>query len=125
MAEIYSPKCAALTTDLASRCRSCGRRDPGGRGQAAAGAVFVVALVGAVITAIYGRLVYLACPKWERLFGGGEPGSLESAGYSQEAAFLSGAGVFIISSMLAHLCLQPTRVVSGVTRQLDGYGPAR
>jgi hypothetical protein len=77
----------------------------------------------AVITAIYGRLVYLAWSKWERVFGGVAPGSLESAGYSQEAVFLSGPGMFIVSSMLAYHCLRPARVVSSGVRHSDGYGP--
>lgn len=108
MAQIYCPKCHALTSDSAEYCPACGANDPAGRWRVATGALVAAGLVGAVATIIYGRLVYLAWPRWLKVFGGDNPDFPEVGGYPQEAAVLFGVVVFFASTMLAFLCLRPS-----------------
>ena len=111
MAQVYCPRCCALTSDRAFRCPSCGRRDPGDRGRVAIGTVFVAGLIGTLLTIIYSQLVLFAWPRWLRVFGGEDPEHPEIGGHPDEAAVLVGAAVFVLSSMLAYGCLRPSPVI--------------
>lgn len=111
MAQVYCPKCCALTSDRAFRCPTCGRRDPGDRGRVAIGVVVVAGLIGTLLTVIYAQLVLFAWPRWLRVFGGEDPEHPEIGGHPDEAAFLFGVAVFVVSSLLAYICLRPGAVV--------------
>jgi hypothetical protein len=110
MAEIYCPKCSALTSDRAARCPSCGRRDPGRQEATAHGRLFVSVLVGSVLTAIYGRILFLAWPRWLKIFEADEPGRHDPQGHGEEAAVLLGVGIFIFCSILTAFSLRPPMV---------------
>jgi len=106
MADVYCSKCFAPTSDRSTRCRTCKRWNSRSAVNLEIGGLLISGAGGAIITAIYARVMHLGWERWLKVFEG-DPSVSDS--YAEEAATLIGAAVFLLTAVLTALAVRPGR----------------
>jgi uncharacterized membrane protein YidH (DUF202 family) len=105
MSQVYCAYCSALISDQDDRCGTCRRKNLRRETDPRLGLGFVTIIVATMITAVYGRLIYVMWPRWEKIFTReGQPPQ-----YAEEAAMLLGILVFFASAFLTIMVIRPQK----------------